>query len=231
MNPDNRAQLELRVARVAEAALAERQFVTPIDVLVGLGWLASSHVEEWRQGRVEYLERVAQANLAKLSVATTLLRTWATGRGLIPSETTYVARTRDRRTLRFSTSGHPDIERAYRTHWVSPVLSEAKRRQLVERQCRPADLVVVSPTKDWSCAKCSGTGDLLIMDGPGPLCLGCADMDHLVFLPSGDPALTRRAKKESGLSAVVVRFSRTRQRYERQGLLVEQPALDRAKQE
>ena len=59
----------------------------------------------------------------------------------------------------------------------------------------------------------------------------CADMDHLVFLPSGDAALTRRAKKNSRLSAVVVRFSRTRKRYERQGLLVEEDALERAEQE
>src|SRR2546425_12503014 len=29
----------------------------------------------------------------------------------------------------------------------------------------------------------------------GALCLACADLDHLVFLPSGDAALTRRAKE------------------------------------
>lgn len=53
----------------------------------------------------------------------------------------------------------------------------------------------------------------------------CADLDHLVFLPSGNAALTRRAKKASRLSAVVVRFSRARRRYERQGVLVEEAAL------
>ena len=137
-----------------------------------------------------------------------LFRTWATGRGLVPSETVYVARTRDRRPLRFSKTGNPDIERAYRTHWVSPELSDSEAPPVGERQSRPADLVVVSPVKDWTCAECSGTGDLLIMEGPGPLCLACADMDHLVYLPSGDAALTRRAKKASRLSAVVVRFSR-----------------------
>ena len=42
---------------------------------------------------------------------------------------------------------------------------------------------------------------------------------HLVFLPSGDAALTRRARKASKLSAVVVQFSRTRKRSERQGVL------------
>jgi len=66
------------------------------------------------------------------------------------------------------------------------------------------------------------------MEGSGPLCLTCADLDHLVFLPRGDAALSRRARKESGLSAVVVRFSRSRRRYERQGILVEEHALESA---
>jgi hypothetical protein len=94
------------------------------------------------------------------------------------------------------------------------------------------DLVVVSPLKDWTCSGCAEeSGDLLVMRDGGPLCLCCADMDHLVFLGSGDAALTRRARKHSGLSAVVVRFSRARKRYERQGVLVEQEALERAEGE
>lgn len=63
------------------------------------------------------------------------------------------------------------------------------------------------------------------------LCLQCADLDHLVFLPSGDAALTRRARRRSVLSAVVVRWSRARNRYERQGVLVEAEALERAEAE
>ena len=69
------------------------------------------------------------------------------------------------------------------------------------------------------------------MEDSGPVCLSCADMNHLVFLPSGDAALTRRAKKASGLSAVVVRFSRSRGRYERQGILVAEEALARAEEQ
>jgi hypothetical protein len=61
--------------------------------------------------------------------------------------------------------------------------------------------------------------------------MSCADLAHLVFLPRGDPALTRRAGKYSTLKAVVVRFSRARKRYERQGLLVDEAALARAEQE
>ena len=222
------SKLEQRVVRAAEAALSDRHYVSAIDVLVGLGWLAPTWVDVWRQGRLEYLERAVDVGPGKLSSALRVFDNWAAERGLVPSETAYVARSRDRRPLRFSESEDPTIEKAYRTHWVSPELSEAKRAQLAERQSRPADLVVIMPVKDWCCSSCGGTGRFLIMDGPGPLCMVCADMDHLVFLPSGDAALTRRAKRASRLSAVVVRFSRARRRYERQGVLVEEPALEQA---
>lgn len=65
----------------------------------------------------------------------------------------------------------------------------------------------------------------------GILCLSCADLDHLVFLAAGDAALTRRSCKHSVLSAVVLRWSRARKRYERQGLLVEEEGLEQAEQE
>ena len=219
------------MVRVAEAALAERSVVSPIDVLIDLGWLSTQAVDTWRQGRVDDLERLAQVNLNNLSSALAVLRRWAADRGLRPSETAYLSRTRDRRPLRFSRSGDAAIEAAYRTHWVSPELSEAKQRWLTERQSAAPDLVVISALGDWTCTACGEGGDLLIMDGAGPLCLACADLDHLVFLAAGDAALTRRAKKASGLSAVVVRFSRSRRRYERQGVLVEEPALEQAEQE
>tara|TARA_B100000315_G_scaffold30288_1_gene25710 strand:- start:681 stop:1349 length:669 start_codon:yes stop_codon:yes gene_type:complete len=62
-------------------------------------------------------------------------------------------------------------------------------------------------------------------------CLSCADLDHLVYLPSGNAALTRRAKKHSTLSAVVYKWSSSRKRNERQGLLVEQRGLELAEKE
>jgi hypothetical protein len=96
---------------------------------------------------------------------------------------------------------------------------------------RPADLIVISPLNKWTCTSCGGTGDLLFMEDDAPLCLDCADLAHLVFLPSGDAALSRRAKKLSGLSAVVVRWSRSRKRYERQGILAEAEAIERAEQQ
>jgi hypothetical protein len=99
---------------------------------------------------------------------------------------------------------------------------------------RPAEIVVFSVVKPSVCGSCEaeiGKGALLRMERERPLCLACADLDHLVYLPAGDAALSRRSRKHSTLSAVVVRFSRARKRYERQGLLIELPALEQAEQE
>jgi hypothetical protein len=93
---------------------------------------------------------------------------------------------------------------------------------------------VFSVLKASVCSSCKAAiekGDLLRMEKEQPLCLSCADLDHLVYLPAGDAALSRRSRKHSTLSAVVVRFSRARKRYERQGLLVEPAALEQAEQE
>jgi hypothetical protein len=72
---------------------------------------------------------------------------------------------------------------------------------------------------------------ITLVEGKGALCLACADLDHLVFLPPGNAALTRRARKRSTLAAVVLKWSRARKRYERQGLLVEAQALEQAEGE
>jgi hypothetical protein len=112
--------LERRVQAAAAAALNRNRFVAPIDVLTGLGWLRPQHAEAWRRGRVPYLERVTVANLSKLSRALRILRRWAERSGLQPRETVYVSRTNGRRRLRFTKTGDQNLERAYRTHWVSP---------------------------------------------------------------------------------------------------------------
>jgi hypothetical protein len=62
-------------------------------------------------------------------------------------------------------------------------------------------------------------------------CVWFADLDELIYVPAGDAALTRRARKYSVLSAVVLKFSKARGRYERQGVLVEENALAQAEAE
>jgi hypothetical protein len=100
-----------------------------------------------------------------------------------------------------------------------------------EAEGRSRDLVVFSLVRESKCSECNKElrrGDFLFRDGERGLCMPCADLDELVYLPSGDAALSRRARMHSPLSAVVVRFSRARKRYERQGILVSEVALEEA---
>lgn len=88
--------------------------------------------------------------------------------------------------------------------------------------------------RETKCAECGRElfdGQMLRLEDDRPLCLDCADLGRLEFLPSGNTALTRRATKHSPLCAVVVRWSRTRKRYERQGILVTTAAMERAETE
>jgi hypothetical protein len=96
------------------------------------------------------------------------------------------------------------------------------------------EIVVFLIVRESTCAECGAKllkGSFLRIEGKRSLCLTCADLDHLVFLPRGDTALTRRASKYSTLRPIVLRFSRPRRRYERQGVLVEEAALERAERE
>jgi len=232
MSRNSRSPLVDRVTQAAETALAAQGYVSCIDVLVGIRWIDAGAVKRWQQGQIDCLEAAVQTNLPRISEAMKLFRSWAAQKGLYPSETQYVARAPQRQRLRFSRSGDPKIEALYRTHWVSPALSEKKRERLAAQANRPPELVVIQPLNDaWKCHRCGGTGDFLVMENAGPACLRCVGLDDLEFLPAGDALLTRRVKAKSARSAVVVRFSRSRRRYERQGLLVETHTLAEAQRQ
>ena len=97
------------------------------------------------------------------------------------------------------------------------------------------EILVFISTQESKCGECKEdlgrSAWITLQENKGALCLACADLDHLVFLASGNAALTRRARKYSRLSAVVLKWSRARKRYERQGLLVEEAGLEQAEQE
>src|SRR6266576_3267018 len=100
---------------------------------------------------------------------------------------------------------------------------------------RSEDIKVFVSHRDSKCGECGEQlgrqAWITLEEKKGALCLACADLDELVFLPTGDAALTRRARKHSVLAAVVLKFSKARGRYERQGLLVEENALNQAEAE
>ena len=96
------------------------------------------------------------------------------------------------------------------------------------------DIVVFIIRRETKCAECGeemGSGRWIRVENDKALCMTCADLAHLEYLPSGNTALTRRATKHSPLRAVVVQWARARKRYERQGILVTPAAIDRAETE
>ena len=121
MHSKNREALERRVRSAAEAALYRQKYVSAIDVFTGMGLLDPARVNAWRSGQLDFLERVIHLNLKRISLCMAAFRNWARAKGLKPSETAYLARTHGgKRNLRFSKSGDPVLETAYRTHFVLP---------------------------------------------------------------------------------------------------------------
>ena len=92
-----------------------------------IGVLPKQKYEDWRFGRVDYLERVCTVNLRKLSFIMHQMRVYAQKTGLKPSFC-YYKRWGVRKKngtghkpvipLQFSKSGSPEIERSYATHFV-----------------------------------------------------------------------------------------------------------------
>ncbi len=225
-------KLRRQVVDAAESALTRQGYASAVDVLTGIGWLDPTTLQRWKQGQLSSLADGIQTKPARVAEALESLRAWAIEKQLDPSETEYVARTPTRPMLRFSASGDEAIERFYRTHWLSRDLSERERGRITAKANRAPELVVIQPLdRDWKCHRCGATGDLLMMETPGPACLSCVGLGSLEFLPAGDAALSRRAKAASEVYAVVVRFSRSRKRYERQGLLVQPRALRKDRSE
>lgn len=105
----------------------DRGYAAPADVLVDIGVLPKKKYEEWRFGKVNYLEQVCSCNLKKLSFIMKQIRSCAEKSGLKPSFCYYKQWGVKKKNgqghkpvipLRFSKSGNPEIERAYATHYV-----------------------------------------------------------------------------------------------------------------
>jgi hypothetical protein len=96
-------------------------------------------------------------------------------------------------------------------------------------------VVWISHRSGEPCVRCGSSvqkGQIILIDRQSGLrCAACGGLGDLVFLPSGDAALTRRALAHSARSALVVKFARARGRHERQGVLVEPAAIERAEAE
>ncbi|MBA7543739.1 hypothetical protein ES705_36076 [subsurface metagenome] len=109
-----------RITRAVHELLKDDIFVTPVDLFIKIGVLTKEAYEDWRFGRVSYLERVISCNLSKANRILRILKLHAGDRCLKPSKTVYKKWGKGRKILlRFSKSGNPALEEAYSTHYVA----------------------------------------------------------------------------------------------------------------
>lgn len=119
-----------KVVRAMSAVLAKQQFVSPIDVMLQLQRLTPKQIEDWRFGRIAYLERVTVGGLGTVNRILRLMRFHAHDENLNPSHTAYRRWGRGKKhiTLRFSKTGDPNLEAAWSRRYVSPKLLAAKNK-------------------------------------------------------------------------------------------------------
>lgn len=102
-----------------------RGYAAPVDVLIEVGVLPKQKYEDWRFGRVPYLEAACTCNLRQLSFIMKQMRSYAKKAGYRQSFCYYKQwgkkdgqGKRKVYPLRFSKSGNPEIEKSYATHFV-----------------------------------------------------------------------------------------------------------------
>lgn len=115
----NNNNIDKEVKRLVHQNRYEKGFVCAVDVLMQLNYLTKKDYEDWRFGRVDYLEKVCSVNLRKLSLINKLIRKYSTELDLKGSWTGYNKYGKGvKRRLRFSKSGQKNIEDRYATHYI-----------------------------------------------------------------------------------------------------------------
>ncbi|QDT12833.1 DUF2293 domain-containing protein [Planctomycetes bacterium K23_9] len=177
------------------------------------------------------MEEHIQCGPAKLDNTFRYFRQWTRESNLESAVVPYQAASRSgNRGLRIMID--VDREVFFQTRYQIADQTPARKKQIQKKLTKAPDLVVYVMTAEVACcSECDEpihSRQHMYREADQPLCTACADSDYLEFLPSGNATLTRRAKKHSRLSAVVVCLNRRRKRYDRQGLLVTAAAIEQA---
>src|SRR5438093_39628 len=116
-----------RIKRAVDAI----KVVAPVDVLVRMDILAPKDLEDWRFGRVPYLERVIHGSLSRLSRLLRILGFHCHDLNMVPSHTAYVKLGKGPRTpLRFTKTREERLEK------ISAARSPRAGRALAIREWR-----------------------------------------------------------------------------------------------
>ncbi len=145
----NNIDLEKKIKQITHSLVYEKGYVCAVDMLMRLGYLAKEHHEDWRFGRIPYLEKVCNVNLSKLSLISKLTRKFANELKLKPSFTVYKKYGKGAKPiLIFSKTRLPHIEETYATHYVDlKRINEINIKKAVAKNDLPPpeDIKNVSP--------------------------------------------------------------------------------------
>jgi len=120
----NNIELREKVHSAMYALIKKNGVASSVEILIEIGVLSKEDYENWRHGKVPYLERVCQINLSKLSAINREIRAFARKNNLKESWTYYKQWGQNKKgnkktiKLRFSKGGDENIERQYATHYV-----------------------------------------------------------------------------------------------------------------
>ncbi|MDD4335552.1 MAG: hypothetical protein PHY77_08105 [Desulfotomaculaceae bacterium] len=124
----NRYDLIKKVWVCAGELIAEKGYVSPVDLLVKMDRLTPQQVEDWRFRRIPYLERAVIGNLSKMNTILLALREFARSAELKPSLTAYMSWGKGpKQRLRFSKYGNPCVEENYYTHYVTKSFGKPRK--------------------------------------------------------------------------------------------------------
>lgn len=145
----NNRDLDKEVKRLVHQNRYEKGIVCTIDILMQLNYLNKMDYDNWRFGRVSYLEKVCKVNLSKLTLINKLISQYSAELDLKASWTAHnqYGKGANRR-LRFSKSGDQTIEDRYATHYVDKnriIELKGKKTTVIEKENNDKLLPVASP--------------------------------------------------------------------------------------
>ena len=116
----NNVDLEKKIREIICELSDRKGFISSVDVLIQLNYLSQADYDNWRNGKIEYLEKVCNTNLAKLKTINQIISKISKKMKFEPSWTAYNKYGKGpKQRLQFCKSGNENIERAYSTHYVN----------------------------------------------------------------------------------------------------------------
>ena len=107
----NDKNLERKVIAEMDREIESQGYSAPVEVLMALGYLSSGDFNEWKSGRVSFLEKVLRIGPSKVLDLLTVMSSHAKKQGYKPQKGDYGK-------LRFSRTGNGVIEARYAQHYI-----------------------------------------------------------------------------------------------------------------